>query len=117
MRISFFGHSSFFIEQEGGIRIITDPYEPGCYNGTLQYAPIDESADIVTISHGHADHNFASGFPGAKILDKEGSYNILNIDIEGILSYHDRAEGKFRGRNVIFVIKSEGLKVAHFGDR
>jgi L-ascorbate metabolism protein UlaG (beta-lactamase superfamily) len=57
MKVKFLGHASFLITSEKGVRIITDPYKPGCYGGGIKYAPITEEADIVTISHEHDDHN------------------------------------------------------------
>jgi len=58
MTIKFLGHASFLITSDEGVRIITDPYEPGGYDGALRYGPITDEADIVTISHDHADHNY-----------------------------------------------------------
>ena len=53
MNIKWLGHAAFLITSSDGIRIITDPY--GKYPG-LNYKPIEESADIVVISHQHGDH-------------------------------------------------------------
>ncbi len=35
MTIKFLGHASFLITSDEGVRIITDPYEPGGYDGFL----------------------------------------------------------------------------------
>ena len=47
MRLTWFGHAAFLIETEGA-RTILDPYRsPDCGG----YAPVDESADFVVVSH------------------------------------------------------------------
>ena len=40
MRIEWLGHAAFLITSEKGVRIITDPYEPGGYGGAVAYEPI-----------------------------------------------------------------------------
>jgi L-ascorbate metabolism protein UlaG (beta-lactamase superfamily) len=115
MKITWLGHACFLIETQGK-KIITDPYEPNSYGGAVRYSEIDIQPDIVTVSHQHFDHNYIKKFKDAEIIDKEGSFKINNIVIEGILSYHDKEKGAVRGKNIIFVIHSEGLKIAHFGD-
>ncbi len=47
MRITFFGHAAFLIEA-AALRIILDPYR---YPDAGGYAPINEPADLVVISH------------------------------------------------------------------
>ena len=47
MRITFFGHAAFRIEA-AGLRIILDPFRSPDSGG---YAPIDEPADLVVVSH------------------------------------------------------------------
>ena len=116
MKVSWMGHSSFLVETKEGTKIITDPYEPGGFSGAVGYAPINIQADIVTISHQHEDHNYIRDFSSAEIVDKSGKITIKDVEIEGILSYHDDKKGETRGRNMIFVIKTEGIKIVHFGD-
>jgi len=116
MKISWFGHSCFSIELISGTKIITDPYKPQAYSGSVKYMPIGEGADIVTVSHHHADHDFTEGVPAKEVFDKEGTYTIGDIKIETVSSYHDDAGGSQRGKNIIFIINAEGMRVAHFGD-
>ena len=47
MRLTYFGHASFLVETRDGIRVVLDPYVPGCYDGALRYEPIDEPADVA----------------------------------------------------------------------
>jgi L-ascorbate metabolism protein UlaG (beta-lactamase superfamily) len=47
MRITWYGHAAFLIETEG-LRIILDPYRSPDSGG---YAPINDTADLVIVSH------------------------------------------------------------------
>jgi len=116
MKISWLGHAAFLLETKKGTKIITDPYESGSYSGAVGYAPIGMEPDIVTVSHYHFDHGYTKDFSSAKVLDKEGVFSLADVEVEGILSYHDKEKGAQRGKNIIFIIKAEDLKIIHFGD-
>jgi L-ascorbate metabolism protein UlaG (beta-lactamase superfamily) len=110
------GHASFLLETQKGTKIITDPYEPGSYSGAVGYSPIGVEADIVTVSHQHADHNYIKEFSTAEIIDKAGNFTVGDVQIQGLLSYHDQQKGKERGEIIIFIISADGLRIAHFSD-
>jgi L-ascorbate metabolism protein UlaG (beta-lactamase superfamily) len=114
MKIKWLGHASFLITSGDGIKIITDPYPQG---SGLSYAPIDEAADIVIVSHDHFDHNNVSSIPGhPQIISGSGVKDMKGIQFRGISSYHDSSEGKERGANTIFCFSIDGVKVCHLGD-
>lgn len=116
MKIKFFGHAAFCITSDDGIRIITDPYKPGCFDGGIKYSPIDEQADVVTISHDHDDHN-ETDIPGDPVFVRsEEERTIKNITIRGLGVYHDTNEGRDRGRNILFKLSVDGMDVVHCGD-
>ena len=117
MRIKYIAHACFLIETGSGVRIITDPYKPGAYDGAVKYRPLSEQADIVLVSHDHADHNWAAGVSGDPIVVSEaGEHTIGNIQISGVHSYHDTSEGSERGENIIFKVFADGLSICHLGD-
>ena len=117
MKVKFLAHASFLITTNNGTKIITDPYKAGCFNNTLGYKPINESADIVLISHDHDDHNCVSEVTGQpKIIKEVGSKAVKDVKISGIGSYHDTQKGTQRGNNIIFVIEADGLRIVHLGD-
>ena len=117
MKIKYFGHASFLVTTDNGTRIITDPYEPGSFDGAVKYLPIAEEADIVFVSHAHADHNHtASVYGNPQVVDKAGANNIRGIDILGVPTYHDASEGSERGSNIIFRFEADGLVLCHMGD-
>jgi L-ascorbate metabolism protein UlaG (beta-lactamase superfamily) len=117
MRIRFLGHAAFLIVTEKGTRIITDPYQPGAFGGAIGHAPIPETADIVTISHQHMDHNDAKNLPGTvTVFDQPGEYEELGVRLKGVSTYHDDRRGQERGPNIAWVIGADGLQVCHLGD-
>ena len=116
MKIKWLGHSCFLITSEEGVKIITDPYKAALFRG-LTYRKIDESADIVTVSHHHYDHNNSAIIKGnPEILDKPGKFEVKGIQIEGLLSFHDDCGGTKRGQNIIFCFTVDGIRLCHLGD-
>ena len=114
MKIKWLGHASFIITSDTGTRLITDPYQP---NEELTYGKINESADIVTVSHEHLDHNNVAAVRGnPKVVKGAVKQEIKGITIRGIPSYHDDAGGKKRGENIIFCFEVDGVRVCHLGD-
>ena len=117
MKIQWCGHASFLITSDDGTKIITDPYEPGAYDGGIAYKPIDDAADIVTVSHDHADHNYVQGIKGNPVVVKgPGTHEAKGISFKGIATYHDPSEGKERGENTMFVFTVDGVILCHAGD-
>jgi len=112
MKIKWLGHSSFVITSDTGTKIITDPYFTG---GDLSYGQIKESADIVTVSHDHADHNNVAAVQGnPKVV--RGAVEVKGIKFNGIPTYHDDAGGGKRGKNTILCFEVDGIRVCHLGD-
>ncbi len=117
MEIKWLGHAAFLLTTADGTRIITDPYVPGAYDGAVGYAPIKEFADIVTVSHDHADHNGVRDLPGSpQVIKGAGEWTVKGVKISGLDTFHDPSQGRERGRNTVYVFETEGLRVAHLGD-
>ena len=114
MKIKWLGHACFLITSEAGTSIITDPYAT---KEDLTYGEITESADIVTVSHEHADHNNVAAVQGKpEVIRGIGTFKVNRIEFKGVPSYHDRAGGSQRGSNTIFCIEVDGIRVCHLGD-
>ncbi len=110
MKITWLGHSTFKIESSK--TIVIDPHDPAF--GAL---PAELTADIVTVSHSHHDHNYIEGVGGSpEVVDKAGNYDFENIKIKGVPVFHDQVQGKERGGNIVFVFEIEGLRLCHLGD-
>lgn len=113
MKIKWWGHACFAITAQNGKVLLTDPYPP-----SIGYLPIADSVDIVTISHDHFDHNAVDGLRGeAKIIKEAGRHLVDGFEITGIESLHDDAGGSKRGKNLIFSIMVDGLRIVHLGDQ
>lgn len=79
--------------------------------------PKHTTADIVTISHDHEDHNAAELIEGAPYVVKgPGEYEIKGVGIVGLGTYHDDQQGEKRGKNTIYRIEIDGMSVVHLGD-
>ncbi len=112
MKISYLGHSSFLLTESTGTAIVTDPYEK-----SIGYDMPKVSADAVTVSHHHYDHDNVKAVDGAPvILDKEQGYELPGVVINAVKSCHDDQGGALRGENVIFKFRMDGLDVCHLGD-
>jgi L-ascorbate metabolism protein UlaG (beta-lactamase superfamily) len=114
MQIKWLGHASFLITSKDNIKIITDPYT---VDTGIKYGPINESADIVTVSHSHGDHSNTGIIKGKpRILKEPGSNAVKGIEVKTVSTFHDDAKGEQRGSNLIFCFKMDGLDLCHLGD-
>lgn len=112
MKIKWLGHASFLVTADSGIRIVMDPYKP---DGSIAYGEIRETADIVTVSHEHLDHNNARAVRGNPVVLRQ-SGEAKGIKFTAVGTYHDQAGGKQRGSNTIFCFIVDGVRICHMGD-
>ncbi len=105
MKLTWIGHSCFKIEKDG-YTILTDPYGDDSVPG---YAPVRETADMVLISHEHADHNARDLITLTQ--GKENPFTITYID-----TYHDEVQGAKRGPSRIYILDDGENRIAHLGD-
>jgi L-ascorbate metabolism protein UlaG (beta-lactamase superfamily) len=114
MKIKWLGHSCFLVTSKSGVRIITDPYAVG---GDINYSPIEETADIVAVSHGHDDHSNISAVQGnPEVVRGDGIKTAKGIQFRGIATYHDASQGTQRGPNTVFCFTVDDIKLCHLGD-
>jgi L-ascorbate metabolism protein UlaG (beta-lactamase superfamily) len=117
MKIKYLGHSAFVLTCQGGTRIVLDPFDAGAYGGAIGYPPINETAEIVLVSHSHADHGHAEAVNGnPKVISRVGSTSVGEVKITGVRTFHDDTRGSQRGENVVFTIETDGLRLTHLGD-
>jgi L-ascorbate metabolism protein UlaG (beta-lactamase superfamily) len=127
--IKWHGQSFFEIKASDGTIIAIDPHNLEAYGRR------EVKADAVLISHYHIDHTAPepiSNWADAKKLyglkKKDGSppgkneeFNefdekVKDIRIKCIGSYHDNMQGLKRGKNGIFILEIDGLRIVHLGD-
>ncbi len=113
MVIEWLGHSCFKVTlKDSGKVVLFDPYDY-----STGYSRLESRADYVVISHNHHDHNDLSGVKGKyTVVKTSGMHEFEGLSIEGISTWHDRSEGKQRGANLIFLLRSKGMTVCHMGD-
>ncbi len=112
MDITYLGHSSFRIKTKTAV-VVTDPFDPAMTG--LKYSGVE--GEIVTVSHDHRDHNNVDKVAGVKkVVNGPGEYEISGVSIIGYPSFHDNEKGALKGKNTIYVIEAEGLRLVHLGD-
>ncbi|MCX5919031.1 MAG: MBL fold metallo-hydrolase, partial [Deltaproteobacteria bacterium] len=90
MKLKWYGHASFLFASDQGTKIIIDPYEPGGFGGAIAYGPIPDEADIVLVTHDHADHNYVQGLRGKpQVVKGTGSHKVKNMEFKGLAAFHD----------------------------
>ncbi len=111
MEIVWLGHSCFRIKGKEA-SLITDPFPKN-----LGYTLGRVTADVVTVSHAHPGHSFVEGISGEpKVLRRPGEYEIGNILINGLVTYHDEEHGAKLGKNVVYLMEIDQVLICHLGD-
>lgn len=125
--IRWHGQSFFEVISSKGTRIVIDPHAIEAYGRKVV------QADIVLISHFHDDHTQLSVVENAKkarviygLKDGKGDFGrhewnsvdekIKDVRIRTIGTYHDAMTGMQRGRNSVFILDVDGLRIVHLGD-
>jgi L-ascorbate metabolism protein UlaG (beta-lactamase superfamily) len=122
MNIQYFGQSFFKIStknQKGeDVIIAIDPFNKD-YGLKV---PAKFGADIVLVTHDHKDHNNIDLIKGAGdatepfLITGPGEYEIKDVMIYGIPSFHDEQQGTEHGENTIYLINTENIWLVHLGD-
>jgi L-ascorbate metabolism protein UlaG (beta-lactamase superfamily) len=93
-------------------------------------------ADLVLMSHLHDDHTQTHVVDNLKDLQKDGLVinalkkvgdkeeyeridkpkKVKDVTIRNVGVYHDDAQGLKRGKNGVWIIEADGLKIVHLGD-
>lgn len=115
MVITYYGISCFKI-QSGDTVLAVDPFgkESGLTTPRFQ-------TDVALITHAHENHNnfdslASKGDTNVFKINGPGEYEIHGIQIHGVPSAHDTSGGAERGKNTIYIISWEDMRVVHMGD-
>jgi L-ascorbate metabolism protein UlaG (beta-lactamase superfamily) len=112
MELTWLGHSCFRLRGKEAT-LLTDPPSPS----TGYSLGRGTTADIVTISHDHPGHNYLKGVAGEpRVVSGPGEYEIEQVLITGVRTYHDRERGKLLGRNTAYLITMDDVHICHLGD-
>jgi L-ascorbate metabolism protein UlaG (beta-lactamase superfamily) len=116
MQITWKGQSCFQIVysqgKDGHVNVVIDPFDESC---GLKVPKME--ADILLVTHQHKDHNNKKAVSGNPFLvETPGEYEVKEVFVQGIESFHDSSQGKEKGSNTIYVIEAEDLRICHLGD-
>src|SRR5262245_49126392 len=123
VEIRWHGQSFFEVRTSKGTRIVLDPHAIEAYGRK------SVEADLVLLSHLHTDHtrldvisnrNRKEVF-GLKPVGKRWDWNLLDetfrdVRFRTVGVYHDTVQGMERGKNAVFILEVDGLKIVHLGD-
>ena len=115
MVITYYGLSCFKV-QSGDQTIIFDPPSKDS-----DLKPPRFETHVALSSHNHPLHNGIKDLPGKKesgpfLISGPGEYEIEDLSVTGLNSFHDSSQGKERGRNTIYVVEMENMRLCHLGD-
>ncbi len=112
MEIKWHGHACFELTSADGKVIVTDPYD-----ASYGYPVPDLTADIVTVSHQHRDHNNVAAIRGEPDVVKGAGEHMANgMRFLGVTVHHDTSRGAERGAVTAFLFDIDDLRVCHLGD-
>lgn len=111
--IQWLGHTCFLFTGNGR-RVLVNPFRPiGC---TAGYRPPQVPADLVMVSSRLFDEGYVDGLPGnPRFLHESGIYEFQGMQVQGILTDHDRVGGRRFGSNVVWRWNQGGLNILHMG--
>ena len=111
MDVTWLGHGCFRLRGRGAA-VVTDPYPPAI---GLKLSRMD--AEVVTVSHEHDNHNYTQVVrEGAYEIHGPGEYEVAGVSVIGIPTYHDDSKGAKEGRNTVYLIEIDDVRVCHLGD-
>jgi len=109
--VTWLGHGCFRLRGRGAA-VVTDPYPPTI---GLKLSRMD--AEVVTVSHEHDNHNYTQVVrDGAYEIHGPGEYEVAGVSVIGVPTYHDEQKGAKHGRNTVYLIEIDDVRVCHLGD-
>jgi L-ascorbate metabolism protein UlaG (beta-lactamase superfamily) len=109
MDVTWLGQSCFRLRGKGAA-VVTDPYPPALG------PKLKLEANLVTVSHDHESHNHVQAVRDAYVIEGPGEYEIAGVSVRGLPTFHDAKHGAERGRNTVYVIEVDDVRVCHLGD-
>lgn len=124
--VRWHGQSFFEIISTKGTRIVTDPH------AIEAYGQIEVKADLILMSHFHVDHTRLDAITNAKkakqinalkkgASDRRDEWNLIDEEFKDVRirtmgTFHDDMAGSQRGKNGVFILDVDGLRIVHLGD-
>jgi uncharacterized protein (TIGR03437 family) len=117
LSVTWIGQSCFILKTAGGPTVVTDPPV-----ASVGYALPPLTADAVTVTHDHTDHNNVAAIAGSyTLVDGRPVTTRQEIAAIGttfvlIPGFHDNQNGALRGPNTMITWTQAGMKIAFLGD-
>jgi len=127
-KIRWHGQSMFEIVTAKGTKIVIDPH-------TIEsYGKRKLQADLILMTHPHTDHTMVSVVENEKkakkleavVVDRNGprvqqEWKVIDeafkdVHVQSLGTYHDAMGGLERGKNGVFILDIDGVRVVHLGD-
>jgi L-ascorbate metabolism protein UlaG (beta-lactamase superfamily) len=108
--VTWLGHGCFRLRGRAAAAV-TDPYPPSI---GLKLQRLD--GNLVTVSHEHENHNYTQVMRDAYEIRGPGEYEVAGVSVIGVPTYHDPEKGAKHGRNTIYLIEIDDVRVCHLGD-
>jgi L-ascorbate metabolism protein UlaG (beta-lactamase superfamily) len=107
--VTWLGQSCFRLRGRGAA-VVTDPYSPAL-GPRLRL-----EGNLVTVSHAHEDHSHVQSVKDAHVIEGPGEYEVAGVTVLGLPTYHDDRGGAEHGRNTVYLIELDDVRVCHLGD-
>ena len=109
MDVTWLGQSCFRLRGRNAA-VVTDPYPPAL-------GPrLKLDGNLVTVSHPHENHSHVQSVKDAYVIEGPGEYEVAGVTVRGLPTYHDTQQGAEHGRNTVYVIEVDDVRVCHLGD-
>jgi L-ascorbate metabolism protein UlaG (beta-lactamase superfamily) len=108
--VTWLGHGCFRLRGRSAA-VVTDPFPPAI---GLKLPKLD--ADLVTISHEHENHSYTQAMRDAYEIRGPGEYEVAGVSVIGVPTFHDAQKGAMHGRNTVYLIEIDDVRVCHLGD-
>jgi L-ascorbate metabolism protein UlaG (beta-lactamase superfamily) len=109
--ITWLGHGCFRLRGRGAA-VVTDPFPPSLGPRLSRL-----EADLVTVSHSHENHSYVQAVAHTPyVIEGPGEYEVGGVSVLGLPTFHDASSGAQRGRNTVYVIELDDVRVCHLGD-
>jgi L-ascorbate metabolism protein UlaG (beta-lactamase superfamily) len=109
--VTWLGHGCFRLRGKSA-SVVTDPYPP-----TLGPKLAKLEANLVTVSHQHQNHCYLQAVGKEPyVVDGPGEYEAAGVHVIGVPTFHDNDSGATYGRNTVYVIEVDDVRVCHLGD-
>ena len=110
MEVTYFGLNTVRLRGRDAA-VLVDPYDP-----KLGLAPLRLSVAIVALTHEDWSHFSLQGLgPDVRSVTGAGEFEIKGVAMRGIQTFHDAKQGALRGKNFVYVIEIDDVRVCHLG--